>query len=82
MDLAELGPPYHDTAVKIDILLDVPPSSACRGSIREFITLKVWACVSPKDREAIRTTTQRSSPEELVPQHENRLVARKNCWFF
>jgi hypothetical protein len=28
MDLAELGPPYHDTAVKIDILLDVPPSYA------------------------------------------------------
>jgi len=28
MGLAELGPPYHDPAVKIDILLDVPPSSS------------------------------------------------------
>jgi hypothetical protein len=27
MGLAELGPPYHDPAVKIYMLLDVPPSS-------------------------------------------------------
>jgi hypothetical protein len=26
--LVELGPPYHDPAVKIDILLDVPPQSS------------------------------------------------------
>ena len=28
MGLAELGPPHHNPAVKIDILLDVPPSSS------------------------------------------------------
>ena len=28
MGLAELGPPYYIPAVKIDILLDVPPSSS------------------------------------------------------
>ena len=28
MGLVELGPPYHNPAVKTDILLDVPPSSS------------------------------------------------------
>ena len=69
MGLAALGPPDHDPAVKIDVLLDLPPSSSVSGVNSRM------ACVSPKRRQEISKTTQRSDPENPVYQLENRLLA-------
>jgi len=61
------------------------PQSCCENRHIVRRTASIFSVVgqfanSPKGREAIRTTTQRSSPEDLVPQHGNKFVARKNCW--
>jgi len=78
--LVGLGQPYHDPAVKIDILLDVPPPSSVSWVNSRMHSPEGEGMFFSETSGAIRTTTQRSSPEDLVPQHENRLVARKNCW--